>query len=255
MIIALSIILALLLLLTCKEQGLKIIKTICFNLLFIIICIFLIANGVPVWIAAFVMGIGFLAFTLLYQFGLNQKTVLSFFSCLIVLFLMYFMIHWFVKDVKMAGLNDLDLNMDVSQAIDINIKISMEQLAIAVVMLGALGAIMDAAIAVSSCVFEIYMSDSSLSFPEILKSAGKIGYDILGTTINTLLLAGLGDFYLYCVFFAFNHFSIGDILNSETVFQSFASVMIGSIACLFILPLTTCMMAGYLSLRKKELVS
>ena len=73
------------------------------------------------------------------------------------------------------------------------IHVSSFQIMTVVVLLGLLGAIIDTALSVSSAVFQIYASNPSLAEKELRKSGNNIGRDILGTTVNTLFFAGIGE--------------------------------------------------------------
>lgn len=252
MITALFIVLAVLLLLASKEQGLKTFGSICFNLIFILLCIFFIANGAPVFLVSVILAIIFISFTLFYQFGIQKKTVLSIGACLITLILIYGIVSLFITKIQVFGLNELELNLDVSQAIDVHIPLSMSKISIAVAVLSMLGVVMDASIAISSAMFEFYEHHKKNSIPELFLFCKVLGYDILGTTVNTLLLAAMGDFYLYGAFFAMNHISFVTIINSKAVYQTFSSVLLGSIAALLILPISAGMNVLYLTYINKR---
>lgn len=238
MIVTLFAILSLLLLFVSKEQGLKTIGTICFNLIFILICIFLMANGAPVFVVSMLIAVIFVSFTLFYQFGFQKKTFLSVLACFLTLLLIFGIVSLFVSKIQISGLNELDLNLDVSQAVDVNIPLSMSKISIAVAVLSMIGVVMDASIAISSAMFEFYDSHHGLSLFQLLSFGQVIGYDILGTTINTLFLASMGDFYLYGIFFAMNHISFVRIINSKAVYQTFSGVLLGSLAAAFIIPIS-----------------
>lgn len=72
-------------------------------------------------------------------------------------------------------------------------NIDLRDLALSGMMLAALGAIMDVAVSISSSTAEIFEANPEISFNRALKSVLTIGKDILGSMVNTLVLAYVGS--------------------------------------------------------------
>lgn len=94
-----------------------------------------------------------------------------------------------------GGYNEFDMYGDEASFLNNKIHVSSFQIMTVVVLLGLLGAIIDAALSVSSAVFQIYASNPSLTEKELRKSGNNIGRDILGTTVNTLFLPELENHF------------------------------------------------------------
>jgi len=68
-------------------------------------------------------------------------------------------------------------------------NINLKELIPAGVIIGSLGAVMDVAVSITSAINELYETNEKLTKKSIFKSALNIGNDIIGTMINTLILA------------------------------------------------------------------
>ncbi|MEG0069907.1 YibE/F family protein [Cetobacterium sp.] len=71
-------------------------------------------------------------------------------------------------------------------------KLKIEGLLFVSILIASLGAVMDVAMSISSSVNEIHQHKPNLSSRELFHSAMSIGKDIVGTMINTLILAFAG---------------------------------------------------------------
>lgn len=246
MVIALAVILAVLLLAVGGEQGLKSFFATIINLFLMVGYVIAVAKGVPIWPVTVVAVISFMAITLFYQFGVNKKTVVAMISSFAVLLVATGGIIWFVSGSRIAGLNEVDLSTDMSQSISNNVGLDMTTVMVIVVLLGTLGAVVDTAMSVATALYEIKQNHLEISFASLIKSGWQVGSDILGTTVNTLAIAGLGELFMLGIFFILNEFSLSRILNSEAIFQEMATILIGSSACILVIPLTNLLMSRHL---------
>lgn len=94
---------------------------------------------------------------------------------------------------KMMDLNGL--NMPAGEQllyIAKDYKLKVGGLLFVSILISSLGAVMDVAMSISSAVNEIYEQNLKISRKNLFRSAMKIGKDIVGTMINTLILAFAG---------------------------------------------------------------
>lgn len=103
-------------------------------------------------------------------------------------------------------------------------------------LIGALGAVMDIGMSISSTVNELLCSNSSMSVKELYKSGMNVGKDIIGTMANTLILAYLGG-ALALVLLSGN-IDLQKFFNLNQVATEISSALIGSIAIVICLPIT-----------------
>lgn len=60
------------------------------------------------------------------------------------------------------------------------------------ILIGSLGAVMDVAMSIASSISEIHAHSPELSMKELMKSGMTVGRDLMGTNVNTLILAFVG---------------------------------------------------------------
>ena len=73
---------------------------------------------------------------------------------------------------------------------------------------------------------------------KLVQSGMKIGKDVIGTTVNTLLFAYLGESLLLFAYLRMQNYSIELLLNSKILFQNCISMIFGAIACIMIMPVS-----------------
>ena len=115
----------------------------------------------------------------------------------------------------------------------------------AMVIVGIVGAVIDVAIAVSSAVYEVKCKNPELTERELLASGFRMGGNILGTTVNTLLFAGLGESLLMYLEMKELHYTFGQLLNSKAFFQMLFPVMMSAIGCVCIVPVAAWIMGNF----------
>ena len=71
----------------------------------------------------------------------------------------------------------------------------------------------------------------------------QIGKSILGTTVNTLLFAYLGESLLLFAYLRMQNYSIELLLNSKILFQNCISMIFGAISCTMIMPVSAVLIA------------
>ena len=128
----------------------------------------------------------------------------------------------------------------------------MPAVSLAAVILGLLGAVMDTAVAITTAVNEVYMNNRGLTEKELFRSGMRVGRDILGTTVNTLFFAGLGESIMLAVLFMKSEDSFAVILNSKSLFQEVSGLLTGAIGCLFIIPLSSFLAAVFLTFSEEK---
>ena len=106
------------------------------------------------------------------------------------------------------------------------------------IITGLIGAAMDASIAVSSAVYEVYKNNRGLHLTELFRSGINIGGDILGATVNTLYFACLGESLTLFILFKNYHYSVLEVINSKAFCQDFVNIVISCISCILVIPLT-----------------
>lgn len=116
--------------------------------------------------------------------------------------------------------------------------IDLKAIIFAMIIVGAVGAVMDVAMSIASSLCEINEKSPDLPARELLKSGLTIGRDIMGTMANTLVLAYIGS-ALCCMLLMVTYSSnVSQILNREQIAVEILQALAGSIGILAALPLT-----------------
>lgn len=119
-------------------------------------------------------------------------------------------------------------------------------------IIGALGAVMDIGMSISSTVNELFIGSPEISIRDLFNSGMNVGRDIIGTMANTLILAYLGS--ALALVLLSNNIDMQKFFNLNQVATEISSALIGSIAIVVCVPITA-IIAAYLVRkdRKEEL--
>ncbi|WP_051280600.1 YibE/F family protein [Anaerovorax odorimutans] len=238
MIKILAIILVILLLVIGGERGAATLVSLFWNILILTVSIFVMGWGINPIIVTAVSSVLISNSTLFYQNGKNVKTIASFWSVLIVILLLFIVIYKMCYSANLRGLNEIIQNEDEVFGFSLDININMAKIAISMIIIGLIGAAIDSAIAVSSAVYEVYKNNRHLNVKELFASGIAIGRDILGTMVNTLYFAYIGESLMLFLLFKNFNYSILEMINSKAFFQGFASIIFSGIGCVVIIPIT-----------------
>ncbi len=103
-------------------------------------------------------------------------------------------------------------------------------------LVGALGAVMDIGMSISSTVNELFTSNTKMKVSELFTSGMNVGKDIIGTMANTLILAYLGG--AMSLVLLSNNIDLQKFFNLNQVATEISSALIGSIAIVLCVPIT-----------------
>ena len=239
MIIVLGIILIILLYIIGGERGIVSAISLCFNIVVLSISIILMSWGWDPVIVTVISCFLICYITLCYQNGENSKTIASFWAVMIVLLILFVISYYLGYESHIRGINEmLRVEDDIVVELSPDINISMAKIAVSMVIIGLVGAAMDASIAVSSAVYEVFKSNRHLGIKELIRSGINIGSDILGATVNTLYFACLGESLTLFILFKDDHYSISKIINSKAFFQETLYIIFSCVGCILVIPLT-----------------
>ena len=215
MIIALAVILIILLYVIGGDRGILTFISLCFNIVVLSISITLMSWGWDPVIVTFISSLIICYITLFYQNGENSKTIASFWAVMIVLLILFAVTYNVGYESHLRGINEVMRREDEIVGLTPDININMAKIAVSMVITGLIGAAMDASIAVSSAIYEVFKSNRYSSLMELFKSGIHIGSDILGATVNTLYFACLGESLTLFILFKDYKYSILEVINSK----------------------------------------
>lgn len=247
-LMALIIVLAILMTVIGGETGIRSFFSVLINTLLLILLAILISWGIsiPVLILIFIplklVTIIFLG-THDYQVAKN-----SFYSALIVCLVVSCLILGFEWLAQAAGLGPEagEILVGLSQMPGLSYPL----IAVAVAIFSTLGAVAEAAVAMSSGLLEIKKHNPELTHEELLNSGAKIGNDVLGTAMNTILFGMFGSFLSLFLWYIRLNYTLGEILNEKLFVNETLIIMYSLIGVLLTVPLSTAFLAKKMAKRE-----
>ena len=117
-------------------------------------------------------------------------------------------------------------------------RIDYQGLLFAGIMIGALGAVMDVAMSISSAMWEIVSVSPHISKKQLMQSGMNIGRDIIGSMSNTLILAYVSTSIPVLLIFLLFSNGFTEIVNLELLASEVLRAVAGSIGLICTIPLT-----------------
>lgn len=226
-----------LILLIAKKNGLKAFFALFMSVLFIIkIFIPAIYNGHSPILFAVITAIFSSIITIYFTLGVNKKFFIALLGVVGGVVASGILSYVFTYMMRINGFMDSDLLASAYLLKNINLK----ELVPAAVIIGSLGAVMDVAVSITSAINEIHEHNPKIKAKAMFKSGLNIGTDIIGTMINTLVLAYIASsiFTLLLIYIQANQYPLIRILNFQDIAVEIMKSICGSIGILVSVPLT-----------------
>lgn len=118
-------------------------------------------------------------------------------------------------------------------------RVDIARLALAGVIVGSLGALVDMSVGQSSTTFELAGVDPDLRGRALYLSALNVGRDHIGSLINTLALAYFGTALPLVVLLSLGFQPLSVALNSEAMVESIVTVLVASVGLVLCVPVAT----------------
>lgn len=236
MLMILGMILLCLIVIIGGDRGVISLISLIGNMLLLSLAIWLMAAGAPVLLVTVGAGIVISCVTLFYQNDTNVKTKSAFAAVAITMTILFFFIYMVVWRSEAGGLNEIQAVEDDVLYYNMNLDISMRNVATAVIILSTLGAVLDMALTVTTSVYEVSIHKPEIKLTELVESGMQIGREVIGTTVNTLLFAYLGESLLLFSYLKMQDYTLETLLNSKILFQNCVSMIFGAIACVLVMP-------------------
>ncbi|MCL1863952.1 MAG: YibE/F family protein [Defluviitaleaceae bacterium] len=191
--------------------------------------------------------------TLLIVIGFEKKAMAAMLGCLGGVFVSGLLM--LAADMVFRLTGGLDQETEFLLLLPTGTPINLRAIIFAGVILGAVGAILDVAMSISSSLWELKEAGGVSDFNSIFKSGINIGKDILGTMLNTLILAYIGSSLSLILLLNVNSTSLIALFNEERIIVEFLRALIGSFGMLLAIPLTAGIcgwLYGGLTIQKNE---
>lgn len=172
--------------------------------------------------------------TLLLVVGPNKKALAAMLGCLGGVFLAALLMFIMDRVLALTGMVDQETQV----LLFLENPVDLRALIFAGVILGAVGAIMDVAMSIASSLWEVREAGGVSDFKAIMASGINIGKDILGTMLNTLILAYIGSSLSLILLINVYTTSYLELLNMELIIVEFIRALVGSFGMFLTIPLT-----------------
>jgi len=174
--------------------------------------------------------------TLLIVIGPNKKSMSAIFGCLGGVILAGILMIIINPILTLTGVVDHE-----SQALlmlPTQNPINLQAIIFAGVILGAVGAIMDVAMTIASSLWEVFEVGTEADFRSLVKSGINIGRDVLGTMLNTLILAYIGSSLSLLLVIVTTTPSYMQLFNMELITIELMRALVGAFGMFLTIPLT-----------------
>lgn len=207
------------------------------------------AGNNPVWVS--LLGTLMIAVPALYlAHGFNKRTSIALLGTILTIFLATLLALIAVDFAHVFGTGSEDaMFLQFGPLENINLK----GLLLGGIIIGTLGVLDDITTAQSAVVDELKKANPKLKFKELYRQASSVGREHIASLINTLVLAYAGaSLPLFLLFTLDNNQPFWLILNNEFIAEEIVRTLVGSMALVLAVPITTVLAAYFIAKPKKN---
>ncbi len=235
-VIILGVVIIVFILLLGGAKGIKTILSLaltCLSIFFVFIPS--IKAGFNIYLLTVLVCVYIISMTLSLVYGLCKKSLIAALSCSAGVVFSGVLCALADKWMKLTGyINEDSYMLSTLLGIDVDVK----ALIFSMITIGALGAIMDISMSVTSPLCEMKAHNAALSKRALIRSGFNIGRDFMGTMSNTLILAYIGSSLIVVLVYSASNYPLLSILNKEEIIFEFLQSLIGCLGLLFTIPFT-----------------
>ena len=228
-----------------KRQGLRAFAGLALS--FAIIFYYLIPqilSGSNPFVVAIITAILITSSALFIAHRFTMRTIVAFFSTLGTIFIAIGLSQIFVNASRLTGLGTEEaFYLQFAGTTSIN----LQGLLLAGIIIGTLGVLDDITTAQAAAVDEISKANPKLSQKELYKRGISVGREHITSLVNTLVLAYTGAALPLLLLFKIYPQPLWVTLNSEIIVEEVMRMLVGSIALIIAVPLTTIIAAWVFS--------
>ncbi|MDQ0216272.1 putative membrane protein [Oikeobacillus pervagus] len=181
---------------------------------------------------------------LFYINEVNVKTKMAFLSTMMTIVVLFLFIINVSKKAMIQGFGEEEI--EELSVFSLYLGVDFVKIGAAVIIMSTIGALTDAAIAISSPMSEVLKHNPMISRKELFQSGINIGRDILGTSANTLFFAFFGGYMALLLWFKDLSYPAGEIANSKIFSAEIITILIAGTGVALIIPITSWITAYFL---------
>ena len=237
-IIVLSVIFVLLLVFLGGTRGLRSLVALlvtCAGLICVMIP--MILNGVSPVLASILACIFAIAATLIIVYGFSVKSLAAGIGSVGGVIVAGIIVLIMNAVMNMTGLID-DTSMYLAQSVSEVGSLDLTGVLFAAIIISVLGGTIDVSVSIASALEELKLNAPSMTGAQLMRSGIKIGVDIMGASLNTLILSYLGcAIHIVLIFYTYQS-PLLMVFNDEMIVCELLRALAGSSALLFTVPIT-----------------
>jgi uncharacterized membrane protein len=195
-----------------------------------------ILSGFNIYVTSILVCLYTIAMTLLIVIGYNKKALTAAIGCASGVAVTGIISAIMDKMLLLTGI--VDEHSRYLANLPVEASINLRAIIFAGVIIGAMGAIMDVAMSISSSLWEVKEKAGIIKFESLFRSGLTIGRDIMGTMANTLILAYIGSSLSVVIILSVYSGSALSLFNSEMIVVELLQALAGSLGILAAMPLT-----------------
>jgi uncharacterized membrane protein len=175
--------------------------------------------------------------------GFNHKTISAILGTSFGVIIAGLIAFYVGNKANLSGLSaeEATMLMYIPQGIQFNFR----QLLFAGIIMGSLGAAMDIGISIASSIEEIHKANPKLSRGRLFRSGMNVGKDVMGTMVNTLILAYTGTSIPMLLLFMAYETELSKVFNLDVIATEVVRSLSGSIGLILTIPITALFASYY----------
>ncbi|AWR86737.1 YibE/F family protein [Meiothermus taiwanensis] len=210
-----------------------------------------IAAGSNPLLVTFLGAFGILALSIYFVHGINRKTSAALIgttlAALVALVLASLLTEW----MQFTGLTSEEAFLARFQ---LGGNLDLVSLYLAGVVVGALGALNDVTVTQAAVVQALVQANPRYGVRELYSRGMAVGFDHIGSLVNTLVLAYAAGSLPLLLLIGQSDVPLAILLNNETFAAEIVTMLVGSLALVLAVPLTTLVAAWLLRGRKLDYI-
>ena len=211
-----------------KFQGLLAVMSVIFNIVVFCFGLQLYFKGVSLLVLCMLFSVVFTVVSLLVTNGFHKKTSVAILAVILSMIVLFLISYCVVQITQYKGINFNEISF---------LTVPLEDVILAELLIGGLGAIMDVAITMSTSISELVQKNKKISAKALFLSGRQIGKDIMSTMIGVLFFTYLCSGLPVFVLALRNGFSFFNYITTNFSLE-LSRFLVGSIGILLAIPIS-----------------
>jgi len=195
-----------------------------------------IVRGAPPALMTVIVSFCIITVSLISITGFEKKTYISIAGTSIGI-LIYSISYLLVSSaLRITGFNVAEMSTLVTVGFQANSRIS--EFLFCGILIASLGAVMDTTVSISSTAAELRRANEKIEFQELFHASMRMMRDCIGSSVNTLILAFTGAFFITLVLFQLNNFDFHMLIHRTDIAIEVLRIVTASVALILSAPAT-----------------